>query len=80
MVACDGPTARILNGPVQLREKSVLEDLVVGIFACPLTNCGHGVVHPYPVADGILRAAVEGVGEGSLMVFGPRACWVRTRS
>ena len=35
-----------------------------------MTNCGRGVVNPYPAADGILRAAVEGVGEGSVMAFG----------
>ena len=34
-----------------------------------MTNCGRGVVDPYPAADGIFRAAVEGVGEGSVMTF-----------
>ena len=35
-----------------------------------MTNCGRGVVDPYPAADGTPRAAVEGVGEGSIMAFG----------
>ena len=48
----------------------LLEDLVVGIFVCLLMNCGRGVVGPYPAADGIFRAAVEGVGEGSVMAYG----------
>ena len=58
-----GPTERILKGPVQLRESFFFRTLVVGDFPGPLSDGGSGVINPDPSTRCVPGAAEEGGGE-----------------
>ena len=64
-----GPTASILEGPVQYSES--FEGFVVGAFPQPLADSGGGVLDPNPSASRVLGAAEEGIGEGGVAPIYP---------
>ena len=66
-----GPTASILEGPVQYSESFSFEGFVVGAFPQTLADSGGGVLDPNPSAGRVLGAAEEGIGEGGVAPIYP---------
>ena len=66
-----GPTASILEGPVQYSESFSLRALLSAPFRKPWRDSGGGVLDPNPSAGRVLGAAEEGIGEGGVAPIYP---------
>ena len=59
----EGPTSKILKGPVLLSDSFLLKNLCIGVGFSALTNGSGRVVDQCPATDGLNRELFECVGE-----------------